>query len=133
MVVLFMVVWLHVANHTAIQPYNHTTSNKMAKDIENQADVELLVRTFYGRLLDDPFMSPFFEGIDFEQHFPRMIGFWSFILLNTEGFGGNVFDKHRHLAIDERHFERWISTFHKTVDDLLLGILRKRLRRKRVS
>ena len=91
------------------------------KDIENQADVEHLVRTFYSRLLDDAFMSPFFEGIDFEAHFPRMIGFWSFILLNTEGFGGNVFDKHRNLQIDERHFDRWISTFHATVDDLFIG------------
>lgn len=93
----------------------------MAKDIETQKDIELLVRTFYSRLLDDPFMSPFFEGIDFEHHFPRMIAFWSFILLNTEGFGGNVFDVHRRLAIDERHFERWLSTFHKTVDDLFIG------------
>lgn len=93
----------------------------MVQDIENQEDVALLVRTFYSRLLDDPFMSPFFEGINFENHFPRMIAFWSFILLNTEGFGGNVFDAHRRLAIDERHFEKWISTFHATVDDFFIG------------
>ena len=93
----------------------------MARDIENQADIEKLVRTFYSHLIEDPFMSPFFEGIDFEHHFPRMFAFWSFILLNTEGFGGNVFDAHRRLAIDERHFERWISTFHKTVDELFIG------------
>jgi hemoglobin len=93
----------------------------MAHDIENQADIEKLVRTFYNHLIEDPFMSPFFEGINFEHHFPRMFAFWSFILLNTEGFGGNVFDAHRRLAIDERHFERWISTFHKTVDELFIG------------
>jgi hemoglobin len=91
------------------------------KEIENQQDIELLVRTFYSRLLEDPFMSPHFEGIDFEHHFPRMFGFWSFILLDTEGFGGNVFDAHRRLDIDERHFERWISTFHQTLDDLFVG------------
>jgi hemoglobin len=91
------------------------------KDIENQQDIELLVRTFYNRLLDDPLMSAHFEGIDFEHHFPRMFGFWSFILLDTEGFGGNVFDAHRRLNIDERHFERWIATFHATVDDLFEG------------
>jgi hemoglobin len=93
----------------------------MIKDIENPADVEHLVRTFYNRLLVDPFMSPFFEGVDFEAHFPRMTAFWSFILLDTEGFTGNVFDAHRRLNVDERHFERWISTFHKTVDDLFMG------------
>ena len=93
----------------------------MIHDIENPADVEHLVRTFYSRLLADPFMSPFFEGVDFEAHFPRMMAFWSFILLDTEGFTGNVFDAHRRLNVDERHFERWISTFHKTVDDLFMG------------
>ncbi|MDZ7877515.1 MAG: group III truncated hemoglobin [Saprospiraceae bacterium] len=93
----------------------------MTKDIENPADIERLVRTFYGRLLADPFMSPFFEGVDFEAHFPRMAAFWSFILLDTEGFTGNVFDAHRRLNVDERHFERWIATFHKTVDDLFMG------------
>ena len=93
----------------------------MIKDIEKPADVEHLVRTFYSRLLTDPFMLPFFEGVDFEAHFPRMMAFWSFILLDAEGFTGNVFDVHRRLDIDERHFERWISTFHKTVDDLFMG------------
>ena len=93
----------------------------MNADITSRADIELLVRTFYNRLFTDALMSPFFDGIDFEYHFPRMIDFWSFILLNTEGFTGNVFDVHRRLAIDESHFDRWISTFHATVDDLFFG------------
>ena len=93
----------------------------MIHDISTPDDVEKLVRTFYGHLLKDPFMSPFFEHIDFEAHFPRMMAFWSFILLDTEGFTGNVFDAHRRLDIDERHFERWISTFKQTVDALFMG------------
>ncbi len=93
----------------------------MNQDIQQAEDVERLVRTFYGHLLADPFMSPFFEGVDFEAHFPRMMAFWSFILLDTAGFTGNVFDAHRRLAIDARHFERWISTFKTTVDDLFEG------------
>ena len=93
----------------------------MIHDISTPDDVEKLVRTFYGHLLEDPFMSPFFEHIDFEAHFPRMMAFWSFILLDTEGFTGNVFDAHRRLDIDERHFERWISTFKQTVDALFMG------------
>ncbi|NJN34159.1 MAG: group III truncated hemoglobin [Saprospiraceae bacterium] len=66
-------------------------------------------------------MSPHFEGLDFEHHFPRMIQFWAFILLDEPGNTGNVFDKHRHLAIDQRHFERWINTFCATVDALFEG------------
>ncbi len=94
---------------------------KMTTDITNRADVELLVRTFYAKLLEDPFMSPHFEGVDFEHHFPRMIQFWAFILLDEPGNTGNVFDKHRHLKVDERHFERWINTFSATVDALFEG------------
>jgi hemoglobin len=91
------------------------------QDIVNENDVANLVRTFYNRLLSDELMSPHFKGIDFEHHFPRMIGFWSFILLDKTGFEGNVFDKHRHLKIGDAHFERWIATFCQTVDDLHAG------------
>jgi hemoglobin len=41
--------------------------------------------------------------------------------LDKTGFEGNVFDKHRHLKIDDSHFERWIATFCQTVDDLFEG------------
>lgn len=98
----------------------------MNKDIENEADVENLVRTFYNQLLRDELMSPHFEGIDFEHHFPRMMAFWSFILLDKSGFEGNVFDRHRHLKIGDEHFERWISTFCQTVDDLFEGATAER-------
>lgn len=93
----------------------------MKKDIENRDDIALLVRTFYGKLLTDSLMAPHFEGVDFEHHFPRMIGFWAFVLLDEPMTIGNVFDKHRHLAIDARHFDRWIQTFSETVDDFFEG------------
>jgi hemoglobin len=93
----------------------------MKKDIENRKDIELLVRTFYGKLLEDDLMMPHFKGIDFEHHFPRMIGFWAFILLDEPMTIGNVFDKHRHLKVNETHFERWIQTFSETVDALFEG------------
>jgi hemoglobin len=93
----------------------------MKKDIENITDIELLIRTFYGKLLEDEFMAPHFVDVDFEHHFPRMIGFWAFVLLDKPMSIGNVFDKHRHLKIDERHFERWIQTFSETVDTFFVG------------
>jgi hemoglobin len=93
----------------------------MKKDIENKTDIELLIRTFYGKLLEDEFMAPHFKNVDFEHHFPRMIGFWAFVLLDEPMNIGNVFDKHRNLKIDERHFERWIKTFSETVDQFFEG------------
>ncbi len=93
----------------------------MKNDITNRADIEKLINAFYGRLLQDLLMSPHFEKTNFEHHTPRIIGFWAFVLFDEPMQIGNVFDAHRHLDIDERHFVRWIETFNKTVDDLFEG------------
>lgn len=93
----------------------------MKKDIENQADVQLLVRTFYDTVLQDELLAPHFEGVNFEQHFPRMFEFWEFILLGKTGFTGNVFDKHKHLVVGNEEFDRWLAIFSATVDKLFEG------------
>ena len=91
------------------------------RDIENREDLEMLLKTFYSRLLEEPLMAPVFEHTDFDHHLPRIIGFWAFILLDEPMKIGNVFDAHRHLAIDERHFKIWIDTFNYTVDEFFIG------------
>jgi hemoglobin len=93
----------------------------MVKKIENQADIELLVRTFYSKALENDSLAPHFEGIDFEHHFPRMFDFWGFILLGKEGFTGNVFDKHKQLNVGQNEFDVWVQLFHQTVDELFEG------------
>jgi hemoglobin len=98
----------------------------MKKHIDNQEDIEFLVRSFYGKALNDELLSPHFKGIDFEHHFPRMFDFWGFILLGKTGFTGNVFDKHKHLEVGKEEFERWVSLFHQTVDELFEGEIAER-------
>lgn len=93
----------------------------MKKDIQTRQDIETLMKTFYGKLLQDPLMSPHFEKTDFSHHLPRIIGFWAFVLLDEPMTIANVFEAHRHLKIDERHFERWINTFSATVDEFFEG------------
>ena len=88
----------------------------MKPDIANRADIEQIMQTFYGKLLQDPLMSPHFENTDFAHHLPRIVGFWAFVLFDEPMPIGNVFDAHRHLKIDERHFTRWIDTFCDTID-----------------
>lgn len=90
-------------------------------DISTDQHVEFLVRTFYGRVLKDELLAPHFVHINFEEHFPRMIAFWSFILLDKAGYTGNVFDKHAHLQIDERHFDRWLLHFTGVLNDFFEG------------
>jgi hemoglobin len=91
------------------------------KDITTYADVERLLRTFYTKLLKDELMAPHFADIDLEAHLPRIIAFWAFILIDQEGYKGNVYDKHRHMDIGEAHFTRWVKLFSETVDEHFAG------------
>ncbi|MEY4904191.1 MAG: hypothetical protein RLZZ292_2006 [Bacteroidota bacterium] len=90
-------------------------------DIQHESDVELLIRTFYNTLLSDALMAPHFQGINFEHHFPRMFQFWNFLLLNKDGFTGNVFDKHKGLNVGQEEFDRWLHHFNQTIDSLFQG------------
>ena len=91
------------------------------KDITTKQDVELLVDTFYGLVLQDEDLAPFFKNLDFKAHMPKMVHFWSFVLLDEPGYTTNVTDKHRHMPLSPAHFERWVSLFHETVDALFSG------------
>lgn len=93
----------------------------MKHDIANSADVERLVKTFYGNLLLNDEVKPVFAHVDFDKHFPHMIAFWEFVLLDKEGYTTNVFDKHVNLNLTENHFKIWRSTFENTVNSLFEG------------
>jgi len=90
-------------------------------EITTQDDVNHLVREFYGKVLKDELLSPHFAGINLEHHLPRIAAFWALILVDQEGYKGNVFDKHAHLKIDNRHFDRWVELFSQTVDEYFIG------------
>ncbi|MDZ4752054.1 MAG: group III truncated hemoglobin [Flavobacteriales bacterium] len=93
----------------------------MKGDITNKLDISLLVDEFYGKVLQDELLAPHFAHLDFMAHKPKMVFFWSFALLNEPGYTTNVFEKHRDLKIDKRHFDRWLALFHQTVDELFSG------------
>jgi len=90
-------------------------------DITSKQDVEKLVDTFYGRVLQDAELAPFFARLDFEAHMPKMVHFWSFVLLDEPGYTTNVTDKHMHMPLSKVHFDRWVALFHGTVDELFAG------------
>lgn len=90
-------------------------------DISNRADIERLVRQFYADLLQHEEMKPAFQDLNFEEHIPRIVAFWSMVLLDEEGYKTNVFDKHLHLPIQGFHFDIWLHSFTRTVDRLFAG------------
>ena len=85
------------------------------KDITSEADVEQLVQAFYARATKDEQIGHFFEHTDFVKHLPRMYAFWNFILLGKEGYKGSVLEKHLHMALTKRDFERWVFLFTETI------------------
>ncbi|MCC6370605.1 MAG: group III truncated hemoglobin [Bacteroidia bacterium] len=93
----------------------------MLKDIETKSDIETLVNAFYDHLLLIEEMKPVFAGLDFKAHVPRIVHFWSFVLLDEPGYTTNVFDKHLHLPISPPLFDVWLHTFTSTVDSLFSG------------
>lgn len=91
------------------------------KDITSRADIERLIQSFYGKLLQIPDMKAVFEGIDLPAHIPHIVHFWSFVLLDEEGYTTNVFEKHTRLPIRPQQFDTWLSVFTATVDELFSG------------
>ena len=90
-------------------------------EITTQDHVNHLVKQFYSKVLKDELLAPHFAGIDLEHHLPRIAAFWALILIDQEGYKGNVFDKHSHLDINNSHFDRWVQLFTQTVDEYFIG------------
>ena len=90
-------------------------------EITTYGDVDRLVTVFYDRVLKDELLSPHFTGIELAHHLPRIAAFWALILIDKEGYKGNVFDRHAHLNINNAHFDRWVALFTQTVDELFVG------------
>ena len=97
-------------------------------DIETRADCERLVRGFYEKALDDPIVGFFFVDVaklDLDAHLPVIASFWETILLGEKTYSGGVFDVHADLhakvGLQRGHFERWLSLWFGTVDELFAG------------
>jgi hemoglobin len=98
------------------------------RDIETRADCEQLVRTFYGRALEDPLIGWLFTDVarlDLEAHVPVIASFWETILLGARSYAGGAFAPHAALhmraPLRAAHFERWLVLWRTTVDELFTG------------
>jgi hemoglobin len=82
--------------------------------------IESLVRAFYARVRLDPLLAPIFESrvSDWEPHLGNMFAFWSSATLQTGRYHGQPMAKHMPLAIEARHFDRWLALFEETARDL---------------
>ncbi len=91
------------------------------RQLNTREDIELLVQTFYSKVMKDVILVPFFMHLDFSVHLPKMVDFWCFVLIGTTGYTTNVIEKHLHMPLQNDHFDHWINLFNKTLDELFVG------------
>jgi hemoglobin len=97
-------------------------------DIETRDDCERLVRAFYARAFADPLIGWLFVDVaklDLDAHAPVIASFWETILLGARTYRGGAFRPHAVLhakaGLRAGHFERWLTLWRATVDDLFAG------------
>ncbi|BAV06126.1 hemoglobin [Filimonas lacunae] len=100
----------------------------MKKDIENSADIQLLVNTFYDKVKEDPNIGFFFSEIipvNWNTHLPRMYSFWESVLLGEASYKGNPVLKHVEInqkhPLQQAHFGKWLELWKQTIDELFEG------------
>jgi len=98
------------------------------KDIENRNDIELLVDTFYKKVLKDDTIGYIFNDVvkvNWEKHMPLMYDFWETTLFHKGAYKGNPMkahiDLHAKEPLQKAHFDQWLSLFNATVDELFHG------------
>lgn len=97
-------------------------------DILSLEDVKLLVDTFYGKVREDQLIGPIFNDRiqdRWPQHLAKMYTFWQTVLLGEHTYYGSPFPPHAQLPVEKEHFERWLSLFSKTLDELFTGEVAK--------
>lgn len=98
----------------------------MKKEIEEIGDIERLVSLFYDKVNQDNLLSEVFNvhaKTNWESHLPKMVQFWSGILLDTSEYRGKPFDAHAKQSehISPEHFKRWIALFRETISENFEG------------
>lgn len=98
------------------------------KDIQNRADIELLINKFYKKVLVDDTIGYIFKDVvhlDWDVHIPIMYDFWETILLGEVKYKGNPMIKHIQLSKQEtlkkEHFDQWLQLWEETIRSLFLG------------
>ena len=100
----------------------------MKRDIATRDDIELLMNSFYERLLADERISYIFTDVaklDIKTHIPVIADFWESVLLNKNVYHNNAMKIHMDLnektSLTKEHFSVWLTHFAATIDELFEG------------
>lgn len=112
----------------------------MKADITDRKDIKLLVDTFYDKVKVDPVIGYFFTKVvpvDWDKHLPVMYNFWENIVFYSGSYDGNPMVQHQNIhkisPMKMEHFQRWISLFTETVDQLFEGKNAEQIKQRATS
>ncbi|TPN87213.1 group III truncated hemoglobin [Aquimarina algicola] len=106
------------------------------KEINNRADVFLLVSSFYKAIRKDAVLGPIFNNHISEKqwslHIEKLTDFWMTTLFGKACFKGNPGKAHKKVdqnlnhTIDQVHFGIWLQLWFKTIDSFFEGNIAQR-------
>lgn len=98
------------------------------KDIASRDDINLIMRLFYKKLLQDERINYLFTEVaqlDLESHFEILNDFWESILFGTAQYQRNAMLKHIELnqksPLLDHHFDIWLAYLSQTIADNYQG------------
>ena len=98
------------------------------KKLESREDIELLVNSFYAKVVKDETIGFFFKDIvkvDWDKHLPKMYSFWETILFGQMSYKGNPMAVHfpiNHMeAMEKHHFAKWLELWKQTIEENFTG------------
>jgi hemoglobin len=100
----------------------------MKKTIQSRKDIEILVKNFYDKVINDEMIGFIFNDVakvNWDAHLPVMFDFWENVLLQNNKYSGNPMPLHvslnQKIPLTKAHFDRWLKLFHETIDEYFEG------------
>lgn len=88
-------------------------------DVNNDDHIKDIVHSFYGRVRKDERLGYLFDDfakVDWPNHLPTMVDFWSNLVFHTGRYRGRPFREHWPLPIEKNDFNLWLGYWHETID-----------------
>lgn len=94
------------------------------KEILSLNEIKLLVNSFYDKVREDDLLKDIFNNVIQDKwpiHIEKMYRFWQTVLLEEHTYSGSPFAPHANLPVNKTHFNRWLTLFNATIDELFTG------------
>ena len=90
----------------------------------DDAFIETLVETFYGRVREHDRLGPIFNGEidDWPGHLAKLKDFWASVAMSAGRYSGKPVPAHMKLeGVRREDFGEWLGLFRRTLEDISPG------------